>query len=229
MTHTSAKSNRIYLAVCCMLWCTVQAQHKGLGLPLHHKHTQAHTWDEFKRWQSFIERVCHWCSKSCLCLCLCVCVEPVLFTPCATDTTGYLFKGSEGRREGKRFRRTLSFCWPSDRWVSGGLSSGTGFNQTEWDPAFRDTLCPQHLEPVGGVLHSTALISDHKSSWAGPGWENWQREDQWKTHPDLLIGQNVWNLNRSGQDLEFIHKNKWQISKWLYLRSSVFALLSVQL
>lgn len=139
-----------------MARCTVQAQHKDRGPPLHHgrRHTHAHTPGmNLGGDKALIERNCRrrrrW-TKVCVKM-KCACwkqkpeQEPVALYSSRRrggdrcrrprGSKQPREEGNEGEAEG--FRGALLCCWPSDRWSSGGLSSGTGFNQTKWDRRLR--------------------------------------------------------------------------------------------
>lgn len=121
--------------------------------------------------------------------------EPVpFFTPCATDATGFFFIAAEGRR-GSDLGEPFRSADPQTTGAHEDWALVLGSIRQNGTTAFRDTPCPQHLGPGGGVLHSSALISDHKSSWAEPESEDWQRRSMKNTRSHsnlLLLSHNLW-------------------------------------
>lgn len=73
--------------------------------------------------------------------------------------------GSKRRREGgeaKVLGEPFRSADPQTTRAHGDCALVLGSIRQNGAAAFRDTPCPQHLGPGGGVLHSYALISDHR-------------------------------------------------------------------
>lgn len=152
----------------------MQAQHKGLGPPLHHKHTPGMNLGGDKalivRGRPLLRREGGGVRA------VFVCMEPEtrtgargFLTPCgagvATDSTGFWFKAAdEGRKGMQRFRGEPFRCLDlQTAGAHGDWAVMLGSIRQNGTAAFRDILCPQHLGLGGGVLHGHTLISDHKS------------------------------------------------------------------
>lgn len=140
--------------------------------------------------KALLERIYPRWSKGCVYVCILTCVsnqkpeqEPVAFLHLVAHKWRQTPQASGSKRwreggEGKGFRGTLSFCWPLDHWSSWDCALVLGSIRQNGAAAFRDSPCPQHLGPGGGVLHSYALISDHRSGQSQD--QRIDSEHQWK-------------------------------------------------
>lgn len=121
-----------------MAWHAMQAQHKSLWPPLHHKQTQTYTWDGFPRWKSPPREglpLVEWGLWACVCVreyFAHMCVEPQTRAGASCSLHLVAHKGRQTpqasgskrqreRRGSEGLRGTLSSCWPPDYCSSLGI------------------------------------------------------------------------------------------------------------